>query len=296
MFEYKSIQEAGALLHTDLKRGLTEKEANRRLAAQGPNRLKEPPKKSLPEAFLEQLNDPLVYVLLAAAAISLFLREGSDAVIILAVVLMNGIVGLIQEGKAQRALDALKKLTSPRAYVIRDGREREIPAEGLVTGDLVCLNTGAQVPADLRLISSENLKLEESALTGESLAQEGKDIFDQIYIDGESMNELWEGEYQRSSYSYSAEQMKIHFMEAALSSKRIQVLVPGSDGDSILPFEAVSRQERIREAIQAGDIPRRFTVLLRRCRDLPRQSCKRRYLQDNCRQFLESDRRAGQGY
>ena len=172
MFEYKSIQEAGALLHTDLKRGLTEKEANRRLAAQGPNRLKEPPKKSLPEAFLEQLNDPLVYVLLAAAAISLFLREGSDAVIILAVVLMNGIVGLIQEGKAQRALDALKKLTSPRAYVIRDGREREIPAEGLVTGDLVCLNTGAQVPADLRLISSENLKLEESALTGESLAQE----------------------------------------------------------------------------------------------------------------------------
>ena len=90
----------------------------------------------------------------------------------------------------------------------------------------------------------------------ESLAQEGKDIFDQIYIDGESMNELWEGEYRRSSYSYSAEQMKCRFMEAALSSKRIQVLVPGSDGDSILPFEAVSRQERIREAIQAATAAR----------------------------------------
>ena len=86
----------------------------------------------------------------------------------------------------------------------------------------------------------------------ESLAQEGKDIFDQIFIDGKSMNDLWEEEYQRTSYSYSAEQMKLHFMEAALSSKRIQVLVPGSDGDNVLAFEAFSRQERIREAVQAA--------------------------------------------
>ncbi len=172
MFEYKSIQDAVAALDSDETRGLTEEKARKRLAAQGPNRLKEPPKRSLPAAFFEQLNDPLIYVLLAAAAVSLFLHEGSDAVIILVVVLMNGIVGLIQEGKAQRALDALKKLTSPKAYVIRGGKETEIPAEQLVAGDLVCLEAGSQVPADLRLVKSSNLKIEESALTGESLAQE----------------------------------------------------------------------------------------------------------------------------
>lgn len=172
MFEYKSIRESEQLLKSDVKCGLTEEEARRRLSQSGPNKLKEPRKKTKIEALFEQLNDPLIYVLLAATAISLFLKEISDAVIILVVVILNGVVGLIQEGKAQRALEALKKLTSPRALVIRGGREMEIPAQQLVVGDLVCLETGGQVPADLRLIRTENLKIEESALTGESLAQE----------------------------------------------------------------------------------------------------------------------------
>lgn len=172
MFEYKSVHDTAVILDSNEQTGLSEAEARKRLSQNGTNQLKEPRKKTILEAFLEQLNDPLIYVLLAAAAISLFLHEVSDAVIILVVVGMNGIVGLIQEGKAEKALDSLKKLTSPRAYVIRNGKEQEIPASELVVGDVVCLETGGQVPADLRLLETRSLKIEESALTGEPLAQE----------------------------------------------------------------------------------------------------------------------------
>lgn len=172
MFEYRNIRETEELLHSDGQNGLRSQEAAKRLLQNGANQLKEPRKKSILTNFFEQLSDPLIYVLLAAAAISIFLNEISDAVIILVVVLMNAVVGLIQEGKAARALESLKKLTSPHAYVIRDGREMEIPAANLVVGDVVCLEAGSQVPADLRLLSTFNLKLEESALTGESMAQE----------------------------------------------------------------------------------------------------------------------------
>lgn len=168
-FESKNIRETCTLLETDSDRGLSEKEAARRLEANGPNELKEAKKKSAPERFLEQLNDPLIYVLMAAAVISLLLHEISDAAIIAVVVCMNAMVGMIQEGKAQKALDSLKKLTSPRAYCIRDGKEREIAAAQLVPGDIVCLEAGCQVPADLRLTRTSGMKVEESALTGESV-------------------------------------------------------------------------------------------------------------------------------
>lgn len=121
------------------------------------------------QSFLEQLNDPLIYVLLAAALISVLLGEYSDAGIIAFVVCLNAAVGVLQEGKAQRALDSLKQLMQPRAVVIRDGSEQEIPAAKLVVGDLVCLQAGAMVPADLRLVEAENLQLQEAALTGENL-------------------------------------------------------------------------------------------------------------------------------
>lgn len=166
MFETKSIRETCVQLDSDIDKGLTEKEAARRYEENGKNELKEPRKKTVVESFLEQLNDPLIYVLLAAAVISLLLHEISDAVIIAVVVLMNAVVGMIQEGKAQKALDSLKKLTSPHAYVIREGKEKEIPASQLVVGDIVCLDAGCQVPADLRLTRTSSLKVEESALTG----------------------------------------------------------------------------------------------------------------------------------
>ncbi len=172
MFEQYSVAEAISELKTDGAKGLSGAEAARRLRQYGRNEMKEARKKTAAESFLEQLNDPLIYVLLVAAAVSVFLREVSDAIIIAVVVLLNATVGMLQEGKARRALESLKRLTSPKAMVIREGRRREIPAAELVPGDLVCLEAGCQVPADMRLVSAANLKIEESALTGESLPME----------------------------------------------------------------------------------------------------------------------------
>lgn len=169
MFETKTAKETCNILKSDSENGLSCGEALRRYEENGPNALKEAKKKGLIASFTEQLNDPLIYVLLAAAAISLLLHEVSDAVIILAVVCLNAFVGVAQEGKAQRAMDSLKKLTQPKACVIRDGKKREIPAQELVAGDLVCLEAGMQVPADLRLLQAESLMAEESALTGEAV-------------------------------------------------------------------------------------------------------------------------------
>ena len=174
MFEQKTVPETCLLLRTDAQKGISVREAQNRLRINGPNALQETGRRSALEAFLRQLNDPLIYVLLAAALISVFLKEFSDAGIILAVVALNAFVGVLQEGKAQRALDSLRKLTRPRALVIRDGKEYEIAACELVAGDLVCLEAGRQVPADLRLVKTEHLQADESALTGESVPT-GKD-------------------------------------------------------------------------------------------------------------------------
>ena len=154
---------------TDKDLGLDSREAQRRLTADGFNQLREEEKKTLWKAFLEQINDPLIYVLLAAGVISLLLHEAADAAVILAVVLLNAVVGLMQETRAQKALDALKKLSGPHARVIRDGKQMQIPASMLVKGDLVCLEAGMQVPADIRLLSVWDFMTEESALTGESI-------------------------------------------------------------------------------------------------------------------------------
>ncbi len=122
--------------------------------------------------FIDKLADPLIYILLVAAIISLALREVSDACIILLVVLLNGMIGMIQEGKAKRALEGLEKLTAPKAFVIRNGREQEIPAAELVPGDLVRLEAGCFVPADGKLLESVNLKCDEASLSGESVPVE----------------------------------------------------------------------------------------------------------------------------
>lgn len=135
----------------------------------GKNVLDNEESKSVAASFIEQLNDPLIFILFAAAVISMILKEYGDMAIILAVVTLNAVVGVIQEGKAKKALEALKEMTSPHA-LIREGEHiREIPAADLVPGDIVCLEAGRQVPADLRLTSAVNLKIEESALTGESV-------------------------------------------------------------------------------------------------------------------------------
>ncbi len=169
MFSQKSIQQSLEDLDTNALTGLSSKEAQIRLTQYGKNCLQEAPKETSLQRFINQLKDPLIFILLVSAAISILLNEISDACIILVVVLVNAVVGMIQEGKAQKALDALKELTTLHAIVRRDQKQIEIPADELVPGDIVILDTGRQVPADLRLISCSNLQIEEAALTGESI-------------------------------------------------------------------------------------------------------------------------------
>lgn len=177
MFEKQNVQETVIELKSDAVKGLTGGEAFRRLQQNGRNEMRAAKKKTKLQLFLEQLKDPLIYILLIAAVVSVALGEISDAAIIGTVVLVNALVGMLQEGKARKALEALKKLTSPRTIVIRDGIRKEIPAAELVVGDLVDLETGAQVPADIRLTRSANLQVEESAITGESVPVEKDALF-----------------------------------------------------------------------------------------------------------------------
>ena len=169
MFEHVSVEETILRLRSNAQKGLSKEEAKKRLDENGANELKEKRIKTMPERFLEQMNDPLIYVLLGAAVVSALLKEVSDSMIIGIVVLVNAMVGMIQEGKAQKALESLKKLTTPHSVVVRDGKKLRIAATGLVKGDLVCLESGCCVPADMRLLWSEDLQIEESALTGESI-------------------------------------------------------------------------------------------------------------------------------
>ncbi len=172
MYEMKTAAEALRLLETDKEKGLLRKEAMERKAKYGANRLKDQEKKSVGQMILEQLNDPLILILVVAMAISLLLHEVGDAVIIITVVVLNATVGIIQEGKAGKAVEALKKISSPQAHVLRDGKRMKIPAEDLVQGDIVLLEAGNMIPADLRLIESQGICIEESTLTGESVPVE----------------------------------------------------------------------------------------------------------------------------
>ena len=199
MLKQESLQKICTELNTNLKMGLSEAEASRRLRCDGKNELPDAGKKSFFTKFLEQLQDPLIYVLLASSAISLLLNEVSDTVIILFVVFMNALVGLVQEGKAQKALDSLKKLSSPHALVIRGGIQKEIPAADLAVGDIVCLETGCQVPADLRLFEIESLKAEESSLTGESLSVE-KGLYLTPHYQNTSLEEIPLGDRINMAY------------------------------------------------------------------------------------------------
>ena len=170
MYCQKSIIQTCRDLNTVQSTGLSQEEAKKRLLENGPNTLVEKRGKTKLQMFLAQLKDTLIYILFAAAAISIALNEITDAIIILMVVLVNAVIGMVQESKAEAALEALKNLSSPFAMVRREGRIMEIPAGDLVKGDVVILEAGRIIPADLRLIQSINLKIEESALTGESVA------------------------------------------------------------------------------------------------------------------------------
>jgi len=150
------------------EKGLTSAEAERRLQEYGPNALVETPPPSFLKMLLDQFNNFVVIMLIVAALISAFLGEFIDSAAILAIVVLNATLGVIQERRAERALAALRKLAAPEAHVIRDGSRQVIPASQLVPGDVVILEAGNYVPADVRLVEAVNLRIDESALTGES--------------------------------------------------------------------------------------------------------------------------------
>ena len=169
MWFSKSQEEVLTKLDVNPLAGLTSEEANKRLNEYGMNKLKGKPKKSMVSLFLAQLKDMLIYVLLGAAVITLFIGEYVDSIIIISVVILNAVIGVVQEFKAGKAVEALQKMTTPISLVRRDGEVKEISSENLVPGDIIILDAGRYIPADLRLIESANLQIEESALTGESV-------------------------------------------------------------------------------------------------------------------------------
>ncbi len=150
------------------EKGLNSEEAKKRLEQHGPNQLKEAPKKPLYVAFLEEFKESVVLLLIAAGVITFLIGEHLDSAAIFAIVVLNAIFGFIQEYRAEKAIDALKKMLAPLAKVVRDGAVQQIPARELVPGDVVVLEAGDQVPADCRLIEAQMLSLVEAPLTGES--------------------------------------------------------------------------------------------------------------------------------
>jgi Ca2+-transporting ATPase len=156
-------------LATDLQRGLDSGEARRRLVEVGPNRIEEDPGPTRWDLLVRQFKDVLVLILIAAALISgVLLGDWVEAVVIVAIVIINAAIGYVQEAKAADAAKGLRKLSSPTASVLRDGGEHEIPTEEIVPGDMIIIETGDRIFADARLVSVSRLQIDESELTGES--------------------------------------------------------------------------------------------------------------------------------
>lgn len=175
----KSPDEVLKDLSTTREKGLSQEEAKTRLEKYGENALAAEKKKSFGEKLKEQILDPMIIILMIAAIISAFVGEALDAGIIIAIVIVNAFLSIYQEGKAEEAIAALQKMSSPKAKVVRDGDHIEVDSNTLVPGDIVILETGDIVPADLRLIDSSNLKIDESSLTGESVPVEKN--FSKVY-------------------------------------------------------------------------------------------------------------------
>lgn len=168
-WQEKTTDQVVELLKTDIKKGLSMHEAAQRLRLHGPNQLLTAPKRPLPLVFLDQFKDFMVLVLLAAAVVSGFVGDMADTVTILAIVLINGTLGFVQSYRAEESLEKLKEMAAPEANVIRGGVFQRIPGKDLTQGDIVLLEAGMIIPADLRLLEAHRLAVDEAALTGESL-------------------------------------------------------------------------------------------------------------------------------
>lgn len=201
-FFANTAEQVLSALHADREHGLTAAEAEKRLQEYGANVLKEKKKKTNLQRFLDQFKDVMILILVAAAIVSFVIAwiEGDakaffEPCLILLIVILNAIMGVLQESKAERALDALKGLSAPHARVLRDGQEQIVDAASLVPGDIIRLEAGDFVPADARLLQSAGLKSEESALTGESVPAE-KDALQAVPADaalGDRANMVFSG-------------------------------------------------------------------------------------------------------
>ncbi|MBT8492543.1 MAG: HAD-IC family P-type ATPase, partial [Deltaproteobacteria bacterium] len=167
-----SVDDAVTRLRANAERGLSAQQAAERLHESGPNLLAEGRRRSLLTMFFSQFADFMILVLLAAALISGFIGEPMDTLAILVILLLNAVIGAVQEYRAERAVAALRRMAAPQANVVRDGRQQTVEATSLVPGDLVVLESGSLVPADLRLLEGAELQTDESALTGESTTVE----------------------------------------------------------------------------------------------------------------------------
>ena len=198
-----SAEEVLEAQSTSADQGLTAAEAQKRLASVGPNKLDEEEKTPLWKRFFEQMADPMVIMLLVAAAISVitgFIQgepEWADAAIILSVVILNSVLGVVQEAKSEQALEALQEMSAAQSKVIRDGKMSHMPSSELVPGDVVLLEAGDSVPADCRVLESASMKIEEAALTGESVPVEKH--ADAIEL-GEGMDDVPLGDRKNMCY------------------------------------------------------------------------------------------------
>lgn len=169
MFHTVKVEDILGNFNTDPCKGLSLEEVEKKKVAYGLNKLADEKSKTLLSLLLSQIQDVMIYILIGAAVISALVNEISDAIIIAVIIILNAVIGVIQEFKAEKSLEALKKLSTPKALVRRDGEMIEISSEEIVPGDIVVIDAGRYIPCDLRLIETANLKIDESALTGESV-------------------------------------------------------------------------------------------------------------------------------
>ncbi len=159
-------------LDSDILNGLSQEQVNKRIAEHGYNELKEKKKETIFQKVFNQLKDFLTIILIVASIVSIAVGEITDSIVIIAIVVVNAFLGVLQEGKAEKALEALKKMSAPNAKALRKGKIEIVPSRTLVPGDIVVFEAGDVIPADLRIIESSNLKIEEASLTGESVPAE----------------------------------------------------------------------------------------------------------------------------
>lgn len=199
MWHTISLGETVKKLNTDLNTGLSEEQVKKARERSGENKLTESKRESIFIKFIKQFNDFMIIILIVAAVLSAIMAymEGTgdylDSVIIIFIVVLNAIMGVVQEAKAEKSLDALKKMSAPTAKVKRDGIIKEVPSTEVVPGDYIIIETGSYIPADSRLVKSYNLKVEESALTGETVPvlKDEKAVLKENIPIGDMINMVW---------------------------------------------------------------------------------------------------------